>query len=148
MFVQRDAGQTIGNEIWLGEQSFGADGKLTPSGLNLLVHEACHAWQYQHLGTGYLADSTIHQVRDGRGGVGTGGAYDWLESANAGVRFEDMTAERQAETVRYIDLAIQKNPAGVLTMANLQGVIGEHGQLSDGAFAIALEAASRVRNGS
>lgn len=139
-------GVTVGNEIWMAEGNFNADGSLSAGGLNLLAHEACHVWQYAQGGPGYLGDSMYDQVRHGRGGVGTGGAYDWLAAADAGTRFDGMRPEQQAALVEYIDRALRLSPDGALTRENLQAVLGDH-KLSDGAFAIALEAQRRVRGG-
>jgi len=79
----RIAPQAVAGDIFLravwGSPIFNSDQSLTPSGLRLLGHEACHVWQYQHHGAGYIGDSLITQALDSVGrkvGVHMSDGYD------------------------------------------------------------------------
>ena len=141
-------GICIGNDIWMDKSHFDADGSLNDKGFDLLVHEAAHAWQYQQGGPGYIGDSLTDQIRNGRGRVGTGGAYDWLEAANRGVRFEDMTAEQQAELAMYIGRALAKaGPDGELTEGLMNEVLAAYtngARLSPAGMAVVQDAQRRL----
>lgn len=64
----------------------------------VLVHEAMHLWQYQHLGTGYITDSVYHNLRSlmrtGRRALAYLN-YQLHEDA----RLSDYTVEQQATLV-------------------------------------------------
>jgi hypothetical protein len=49
----------------------------------VLIHEAVHAWQYQHLGVRYIAEALFAQLRYGRGN-GNSDAYDWRAEPERG----------------------------------------------------------------
>ncbi len=76
---------TLGTTIYLKDTS-AADHDHT------LVHECCHAWQYQHYGSRYVSEAIGSQI--------AGTAYDWQGALNRGVtRWQDMDRESQAEFI-------------------------------------------------
>jgi hypothetical protein len=65
---------------------------------SVLVHEGVHLWQFQNLGTGYITDSVVHNVRSlmrtGRRAL----AYMNYQ-LQPDSRFADFTAEQQATII-------------------------------------------------
>jgi hypothetical protein len=108
---------TVGNDIYLPDSSFGADGKLTQSGLELLSHEVAHSWQFQNGGAGYLSEAILSYVGDGD-------PYDWMAALDQQLAFGDMTPDQQAEFARLIGIAIALSPTGTLDLTSIEAVIG------------------------
>jgi hypothetical protein len=91
---------------------------------SVLVHEAMHLWQFQHLGTGYITDSVYHNVRSlmrtGRRAL----AYLNYQ-LDAESRLSDFTSEQQATLVAdYYELThffatAQQPPAWVSARRHL-----------------------------
>ncbi len=87
VFSVNDDPFTVGNTIYM---------KSTPPAdyLGILVHECCHVWQYQNMGSRYLGDAAGAQafVPD---------AYNWQAALDAGARrWQDLNREAQAEVFR------------------------------------------------
>ena len=138
-------GICIGNDIYLGKELYDKDGALTAEGLNKLAHEATHARQDQHDGPDYIAQSIVDQTFKSRGGVGTDGAYDWLGAAEAGVPFDQMRPEQQAELAQHIDWALRKNDDGDLDRGDFEEAVRDWSsqpgiQISDEVFEIVQSA--------
>lgn len=99
--------------------------------LHTLVHECTHVWQYQNLGTRYLADALGAQAifgRDPNDPCKPGNAYDWLAELNRGVtKWEHFNKEAAAQLITEIwtDGSITTNEIG--TTSNIV-------ELGDGAF--------------
>lgn len=75
---------TLGNTIYMQN----TDPATNP---NVLVHECCHVWQFQHFGTRYAMDSLWAQAT-----MPT--PYDWrIELANGHQRWQDFNREAQAQ---------------------------------------------------
>jgi hypothetical protein len=65
---------------------------------SVLVHEAMHIWQFQHLGTGYITDSAYHNLRSlMRTGRRTLAYVNY--QLGAASRLHDFTAEQQATII-------------------------------------------------
>lgn len=84
--------RVIGDTIFMP----GLDGPLP---LLTLVHELCHVAQYQRGGVAYIGNSILAQVGAQLKGLGRNGAYDWKSCLEAGVPWEAMGAECQAQLV-------------------------------------------------
>jgi len=74
--------------------------------LHTLVHECTHVWQYQNLGSRYLAEALGAQAIYGRDPVDPckpGNAYDWLGELNRGkAKWEDFNMEASAQLITEI----------------------------------------------
>lgn len=110
------AARTLGNTIHMNtdDGDFEQDDfgrwtlELTQSGLNTLVHEMTHVWQYQNGGLNYATDALLAQ---GAAFVKTGsrdGAYDWRESAKSRRSWDSLNPEQQAQCVQEYDEALRK----------------------------------------
>ncbi|MBT4514939.1 MAG: hypothetical protein HOC77_07595 [Chloroflexi bacterium] len=65
---------------------------------SLFVHEACHVWQYQHVGSRYTSDAVLAQISN-RGDT----EYDWETFVAGGVsNWNDLNREAQADV--FVDL--------------------------------------------
>lgn len=91
------APHTVGNDIYLPDDCFAADGSLNEKGRMTLVHEAFHVYQAQHGGNGYIHEALATQVEGivKSGDRNTG--YDWTVAMHAGKRFDEWNPEQQAE---------------------------------------------------
>ncbi|MBI5244832.1 MAG: hypothetical protein HY922_14275 [Elusimicrobia bacterium] len=94
----------VGNTIYMpaesdGDQLLTPDGRLTKEGMDTLIHESGHAWQYQHAGDNYIHEAlwadTKALFRDGK----TEKAYDWQKDVGK-VEFENLNPEQQAQLIR------------------------------------------------
>lgn len=74
--------------------------------LHTLVHECTHVWQYQNLGTRYLAEALGAQAifgRDPANPCKSGNAYDWLGELNRGTtKWEHFNREAAAQLIEEI----------------------------------------------
>ncbi|MEL6349973.1 MAG: hypothetical protein AAFV53_43125 [Myxococcota bacterium] len=72
---------------------------LTPSGLQTLIHELGHVWQYENGGLAYIPKSLWAQgvawLRTGD----RGGAYRWREPLDAGQPWASWNPEQQAQAI-------------------------------------------------
>ena len=107
----------VGNDIYLPEGYFEADGSLTEGGLELLSHEVAHSWQFQNGGAQYLSEAILSYIDD------RPAAYDWERALDEALPFDDMTPDQQAEFARLIGMAIALDPKGVLTVKRLEEVM-------------------------
>jgi len=101
--------QAVGVDIFLrkvwGSPIVVDDQSLTPAGLRLLGHEACHVWQFQHRGAGYVGDSLITQLFDVVGrklGVRLSDGYDVQPALYAKLQFDECNIEQQAVIAELI----------------------------------------------
>ena len=111
----------VGNDVFMPESDFNADGSLTPGGLVTLGHELGHVWQFQNRGPEYIGQAIYAQVSEGSRGVGSGEGYDWLAAANRGESFDDMNPESQAELASFIGQSLGAD--GEVDRALLQDVL-------------------------
>jgi len=92
--ISRDLGMAphcVGNDIYLPEKCFNADGSLNEEGRLTLVHEAFHAYQAQHGGNGYIHEALLWQAGDRKT------AYEWTVALREGKPFNEWNPEQQAE---------------------------------------------------
>jgi hypothetical protein len=95
----RAVGQTI---FFDGRTRFAAQ-RHTPRGRSLLVHEAVHVWQYQHVGWRYAVGSVSEQARAWLRTGSRRGAYLYRLSPER--LFQTYGYEQQAQMIQdYFDL--------------------------------------------
>jgi hypothetical protein len=107
----QDRALTSGNTIYMRKDPNNADdypgltaAQRQEQWLELLVHEAAHVWQFQNKGSGYQTDSLLGQILPPAiphpttvGGESTKPEYDWRAAQDAGLSWEQMNPEQQAE---------------------------------------------------
>jgi hypothetical protein len=77
---------TFGNTVYFKDRD-------PTTNLALLIHEMCHVWQYQHMGSRYTSDALSAQILH-RGNT----EYAWETEVTAGVTsWNDLNREAQAE---------------------------------------------------
>ena len=91
--------QAVGNDIFLKDSAFEADGTLTENGLDLLAHEAAHSWQFQNDGAGYISGALLSYVDD------RDAAYDYGAALEELTPWEELTPDQQAEFAKVIGMA-------------------------------------------
>ena len=111
------APRTIGNTIhlksvWDKKEVFvGKTLDLTPFGLEVLIHEMAHVWQYQNGGLAYIPESLIAQLKAAVSGGDRGGAYDWRAAHDAGIPWEEWNPEQQAGAVERYNVLLRRSKA-------------------------------------
>ncbi|MFI0607105.1 MAG: DUF4157 domain-containing protein [Anaerolineae bacterium] len=122
--ISTGAPKTLGNTIHLrsqwGGDIFQSDESmaLTHKGLELLIHEMGHVWQYQNGGLAYIGDSLWAQLRGALGSGSRDAAYAWREAHNAGTPWEEWNPEQQAEAIEEYNKALRRAKDGTATSAN------------------------------
>lgn len=113
---------TIGNTIHLKSSwgHFKGDTlELTPSGIETLIHEMGHVWQYQNGGLAYIPESLWVQFKAFVSGGDRGGAYEWREAHKAGLPWEDWNPEQQAQSIEDYNKLLRKSKDGTATLTEL-----------------------------
>jgi hypothetical protein len=90
---------TLGNTIYMKSRTPGSDQYI-----ETLVHECGHVWQYQNIGTRYIADAfgAMAFVRD---------AYSWqAELARGSLNWTRFNREAQAQFLQDVFHAGTRNP--------------------------------------
>ena len=111
----------VGNDIYLPDDNFKTDGSgtLTTQGLQLLSHEAAHAWQFQNEGAGYLSDAIGSYVDD------TDAAYDYYTELQNLTPWDELTPDHQAEFAMLIGTAQVIGGRGPITAAGIDRAIAD-----------------------
>jgi hypothetical protein len=130
--VATGATRTVGNSIYFEAEYFdGNTSNLTPAGMNTLIHELGHVWQFQHEGAGYIPSALGSQLA---AVVTTGdrnNAYDWQKAIDEGLPWEKWNAEQQAEAMEAYYEAKQRidagnsDPGDTQTVAELEPYVGK-----------------------
>ena len=113
------ASKVIGNTIHLRseenrKENFKSDGTLTTAGLELLVHELTHVWQFQNGDWTYAPDSLLAQFAAWVNTGNRNNAYDWESAYNAELPWENWNPEQQAAAVEDYNAALRRKwTAGV-----------------------------------
>ena len=128
----------VTNDIYLPDSAFDANGNLVD--IELLSHELAHSWQFQNGGAGYLSEAIASYI-------GSGDPYDWRAALDAGLDFDDMTPDQQAEFARVIGIAIDRDPAGggAFTRSEMERTVGR--SLSDDEWAYVQDIRARLLAG-
>jgi hypothetical protein len=110
------ASRTLGNTIHMGDDEFEGDSMtLSASGMETLIHELGHVWQYQHKGWGYAPEALWAQYTAWRDTGSRDAAYDWRKLDADGVPWEQWNPEAQAEAVHDYNGAYRAVEAGTAT---------------------------------
>jgi Domain of unknown function (DUF4157) len=116
------APKTIGNTIHLRSDwgHFKEDTlDLTQEGLETLIHEMGHVWQYQNGGLAYIPDSLWAQLKASISGGSRNAAYNWREAVRAGTPWEEWNPEQQAEAIEDYNRLLRKSKDGTATVGEL-----------------------------
>jgi len=107
------ATRTVGNTINFEESEFTPGTfDLTSDGMNTLIHEMTHVWQYQHQGWTYAPAALWAQFKSWASTGDRGGAYDWRSLDKAGTPWEEWNPEAQAEAVEDYNKALRAVQSG------------------------------------
>ena len=113
------ASRTLGNTIHLRDNLFEGDTlDLTEHGMDILIHEMAHVWQYQHQGWSYAPEALWSQFVAWWETGDRGAAYDWESLEKAGIPWEEWNPEAQAEAVEDYNKALRKVHDNVATKAD------------------------------
>ena len=107
----------VGSDIYLPDYNFNADGTLTQAGLELLSHEAAHAWQFQNDGADYLSAALGSYVVD------RPGAYDYGTELQNLTPWDELTPDHQAEFAMLIGMAQATDGVGPITEDGINNAI-------------------------
>ncbi len=121
------APKTLGNTIhlrttWAGHRIFDGDRmELTDRGLQLLVHEIGHVWQYQNGGLIYIPRSLWSQLKGAIRAGDRNAAYDWRAVHRAGRPWAGWNPEQQAKAIEDYNrlLRLSLDPASAAEPAEL-----------------------------
>jgi hypothetical protein len=92
--------RTSGNVINMSDDQFvGNTLTLAPDGALTLIHELVHVWQYQHGGFSYVESSLVPQAVATSRGISRNAAYNWRDSVNNRIPWEQWNAEEQAQCI-------------------------------------------------
>jgi len=120
----------LGNNIFIPDQYFNADGSLTTSGknsgLDLLAHEVAHVWQFQTGGASYIGDAALSYSQSYIEQGDRNGAYDFTTAIEQMKPWDDMTPDEQAEIAMVIGEALENSMYGGLEERPLEQAIDNH----------------------
>ncbi len=107
------APKTLGNTMHLVSNWGGAifksgdDNLLTNKGMELMIHEMGHVWQYQNGGLAYIGDSLWSQLKGWISGGSRNAAYDWRSAHDAGLAWNTWNPEQQAEAIEHYNTCLR-----------------------------------------
>jgi len=119
------APKTLGNTIHLRSDwgHFKEDTlDLTQRGLETLIHEMGHVWQYQNGGLAYIPDSLWAQLKGAVSGGSRNVVYNWREAVRTGTPWEEWNPEQQAEAIEDYNRLLRKSKDGTVTLAELSEI--------------------------
>jgi len=123
------APKTLGNTVHLrshwGRAIFDdrrAENALTQAGLELLIHELGHVWQYQNAGVAYVGDSLWAQLKGAVLSGSRSAAYNWQAALSADTPWNLWNPEQQASAIEAYNRALRKSSDHPIVAA-LQPVI-------------------------
>jgi hypothetical protein len=130
------APHTVGNTVYMPDDQFDSNGKLTSAGLETLGHEVAHVWQNQNGGGDYIGNALGAQAWAWITGGDRNGAYDWEGALADGQSFESMNDEQRAKAMEDIGIALKND-----------GQITEGDGLTAAQVAFLKDTAEKVKEG-
>ena len=101
--------RTLGNTINMDDEEFAGDTlDFSPGGMDTLIHEMTHVWQYQHHGWTYAPEALWAQAKAAWQTGSRSAAYDWRTLDGANTPWEDWNPEAQAEAVEDYNKALRR----------------------------------------
>ena len=100
----------------------GSSLSLTPEGVQTLVHELVHVWQYQNGGLAYISASLSAQLTAWMRTGSRGSAYRWREPLSAGLPWSAWNPEQQAQAIEEYTAAQWRIRAGRGTASDVRTV--------------------------
>ncbi|MEO8108813.1 MAG: DUF4157 domain-containing protein [Ginsengibacter sp.] len=116
------APRTIGNTINLKSSWRHFEGDtlvLTKEGLETLIHEMGHVWQYQNGGLAYIPDSLWSQLKAKLSGKSRNAAYDWKSAHTEGLPWEEWNPEQQASAIEQYNKLLRKSNDGTAAVEEI-----------------------------
>jgi len=111
--------RTVGNKICLTPSDFKEKSTdLMPTGLETLIHELGHVWQFQHGGIAYIPSALSAQHKASKQTGDRNAAYDWRQALKAHLPWEEWNAEQQAQAATDYYDAEKRLEAGLPTPSN------------------------------
>jgi hypothetical protein len=113
------APRTIGNTIHLKSdwRHFKKDTmELTQEGLETLIHEMGHVWQYQNGGLEYIPASLLAQLEAAISGKSRNAAYDWEQAHASKIPWERWNPEQQAAAIEEYNRTLRRSKNGTATV--------------------------------
>jgi outer membrane lipoprotein SlyB len=107
--------KTVGNTIHLrsteGKVEFfkGDSLELTDLGMETLIHEMGHVWQYQNGGLAYIPNSLWAQFKGAIKKGTRNAAYYWPQAVHEKLAWEDWNPEQQASAIERYNQLVQKS---------------------------------------
>jgi hypothetical protein len=86
--------------------------QLSPDGMETLIHEMGHVWQYQHGGLAYAPQALIANYQASQIYGDRNKAYDWLSAAKAGKPWVEWNPEQQAECIADFNRSLRRIKTG------------------------------------
>ncbi|MEY2521167.1 MAG: hypothetical protein QOF24_2926 [Verrucomicrobiota bacterium] len=120
--ISTGAPKTIGDTIHLRSDwgHFKGDTlDLTNEGMETLIHEMGHVWQYQNGGLAYIPESLWAQLKGAIKGGSRDAAYNWREAEKAGIPWEKWNPEQQAAAIEDYNRLLRKSKDGTATVGEL-----------------------------
>jgi hypothetical protein len=118
------APKTTGNTIhlpsvWGADLFVGDSMQLTQAGLETLIHEMGHVWQYQNGGLAYIPESLWAQLKARIGAGKRDAAYNWRDADAAGLPWEKWNPEQQAAAIEDYNIKLRRSKDGTATLVDL-----------------------------
>lgn len=147
------AAHAVGNNVYIPREATARDGStityvdangdLTLSGENLLVHEVGHNGQNQNGGSDYIHKALFAMAAAMIETGDRGGAYNWREGVAEGKSFSELNPEQQAQLIQDLHAAIKldRDNDGGLSPDDFDP------PLSDEEFAYVLDAWAQAQAG-
>jgi len=120
--ISTGAPKTLGNTIHLRSDwghFVGDTLELTQDGLETLIHEMGHVWQYQNGGLAYIPESLWAQFKGFLGSGDRGAAYDWRAAHASGLPWKKWNPEQQASAIEDYNRKLRKSKDGTATILDL-----------------------------
>lgn len=123
-FFSTGAPKTLGNTIHLKStppwNHFKGDTmELTEAGMETLIHEMGHVWQYQNGGLAYIPDSLWAQLKARFSSGSRNEAYDWRAADRQHKPWAEWNPEQQAAAIEQYNKLLRKSKAKTASLAEI-----------------------------